>query len=140
METLPCEIQTIIYQHYWCDYYNKQVVNELNSLIFQFSNMNMFLRKHFIFNTNDGYDKQISYYLKKYNNLLTKTKEDKGKHLFATNFRKYNNNIFNKRYILILSREVHKDYINICIYCTQLEPEYRFVILEKFKKISNYKF
>ena len=91
METLPREIQTIIYQHYWLDYYNKLVINELNSITFQFSNMNLFLKKHFIFNTNDNYDKQISYYLRKYNTLLTKTKENKGLHLFASNFRKYNN-------------------------------------------------
>ena len=71
METLPREIQTIIYQHYWLDYYNKLVINELNSITFQFSNMNLFLKKHFIFNTNDNYDKQISYYLRKYNTLLT---------------------------------------------------------------------
>ena len=136
METLPREIQTIIYQHYWWDYYNKLVINELNSITFQFSNMNLFLRKHFIFNTNDNYDKQISYYLRKYNTLLTKTKENKGLHLFASNFRKYNNNIFNKRYIAILSKEIHKDYINVCIYCIQLEPEYRFATMKKFKKLS----
>ena len=137
METLPREIQTIIYQHYWWDYYNKLVINELNSITFQFSNMNLFLRKHFIFNTNDNYDKQISYYLKKYNTLLTKTKENKGLHLFASNFRKYNNNIFNKRYITILSKEIHKDYINVCIYCIQLEPEKRFYIMKKMKTLSN---
>jgi hypothetical protein len=136
METLPREIQTIIYQHYWLDYYNKLVINELNSITFQFSNMNLFLKKHFIFNTNDNYDKQISYYLRKYNTLLTKTKENKGLHLFASNFRKYNNNIFNKRFITILSKEINKDYINVCIYCIQLEPEYRFTIMEKFKKLS----
>ena len=137
METLPREIQTIIYQHYWWDYYNKLVINELNSITFQFSNMNLFLRKHFIFNTNDNYDKQISYYLKKYNTLLTKTKDNKGLHLFASNFRKYNNNIFNKRYIAILSKEIHTDYINVCIYCIQLEPEKRFHIMEKMKTLSN---
>ena len=137
METLPREIQTIIYQHYWWDYYNKLVINELNSITFQFSNMNLFLRKHFIFNTNDNYDKQISYYLKKYNTLLTKTKENKGLHLFASNFRKYNNNIFNKRYITILSKEIHTDYINVCIYCIQLEPEKRFYIMKKMKTLSN---
>ena len=137
METLPREIQTIIYQHYWWDYYNKLVINELNSITFQFSNMNLFLRKHFIFNTNDNYDKQISYYLRKYNTLLTKTKENKGLHLFASNFRKYNNNIFNKRYITILSKEIHTDYINVCIYCIQLEPEKRFYIMKKMKTLSN---
>ena len=137
METLPREIQTIIYQHYWWDYYNKLVINEMNSITFQFSNMNLFLRKHFIFNTNDNYDKQISYYLRKYNTLLTKTKENKGLHLFASNFRKYNNNIFNKRYITILSKEIHTDYINVCIYCIQLEPEKRFYIMKKMKTLSN---
>ena len=137
METLPREIQTIIYQHYWWDYYNKLVINEMNSITFQFSNMNLFLRKHFIFNTNDNYDKQISYYLRKYNTLLTKTKENKGLHLFASNFRKYNNNIFNKRYITILSKEIHTDYINVCIYCIQLEAEKRFHIMEKMKTLSN---
>ena len=137
METLPREIQTIIYQHYWLDYYNKLVINEMNSITFQFSNMNLFLRKHFIFNANDNYDKQISYYLRKYNTLLTKTKENKGLHLFASNFRKYNNNIFNKRFITILSKEIHKDYINVCIYCIQLEAEKRFYIMEKMKTLSN---
>ena len=140
METLPWEIQTIIYQYYWSDHYNKVVINEMNDLIFKFSIMNMFLRHHFIFNRNDNYDKQICYYLKKYNTLLTKTKENKGLHLFATNFRKYDNNIFNKRYIAILSNEVSKDYINVCIYCIQLEAEYRFAIMDKFKKLSKYKF
>lgn len=140
MEKLPLEIQTNIYQYYWLDYYNKLVINELNSLVFQFSNMNLFLRKHFIFNTNNEYDKQISYYLKKYNTLLTNTKENKGLHLFASNFKKYNNNIFNRRFIAILSNEIHIDYINVCIYCIQLEAEYRFTIMEKFKKLSSFLF
>ena len=76
MNTLPTVLLNEIWNMYWCDIYKTTVVDEIKQLNNMLNKINTFMINHFYKNTSELYDKQISYYLKYYNEELRKIRNN----------------------------------------------------------------
>jgi len=104
MNMLPTDIQNIIWKEYWISFYKHNIIDEIHKINNDFNSMISFLTKHFFFNENEFYDKQIKFYLIKYNNFIKNLND--GKKIFYISTRpklKYcydieyiNSNVFSK--------------------------------------------
>ena len=78
MNKLPNELLDMIWNHYWGFIYTEQVIEELKKPKYELNRIINFLKNHFIGNKSQLYDKQITYYLEKYNLIIKQIKNNKG--------------------------------------------------------------
>lgn len=117
MNKLPLEIEDKIWNMYWMDVFNREVISVFNDYESKMEKMIFFLKKHVYPSVSEDYDKQISYYLKNYNIFIIDLARDPGLCMFLKKKYPYLHYCFHEKYIESCFSKVDVSYKRICAYC-----------------------
>ena len=135
MDTLPTVLLNEIWNMYWYDIYKITVIDEIKQLNKMLNKINTFMINHFYKNISELYDKQISYYLKYYNEELRKIRDNKGYYLLCQFNNPKINYCFNKS--LHSHSRVNDKYQFIAIYSIMFGmPDMRYQYWYRFEKLQ----
>lgn len=137
INNLPLVLQNKIFNYYWRHNYDN-IIENFDMFIYNLNKMLLFLIKHFINNESLKYNKQISFYLIKYNEFLSEIKNNKGYDLFCKiNINGYNAYIFDEKVHEKILKDVDKRLHYLCIFCIQEFTDHRYRILFNLKELTN---
>jgi hypothetical protein len=140
IDTLPIEIQNMIYNYYWSRVYYKGIIMEIKSIQFQVENINNYV----VFNLlpqspykGEKYGVQKLDKLMKINSILESIRKNKGLYLFCcSNVKGFNCNLFNYTYRTNVLGSIIDKLHCLTIYLIQLYPHYRYYFIHEFSKFT----